>query len=241
VVRLDAFDLQVDDTERLQNYSSQITWLEGESAVQQDTVDIGRAAARRGVTVRQVGFAPVVRLRGWDRDGRLLTLETAEDALSLMGEVEIRFSSSEAQPLVLVPGHDLFLALTFEPVCAKGKPALYVEPIQTESLEPEGRRVLYNSGLLRVDELQFEVELFYVPVLRADFRPGMGLMVWGVVLFVISLMILWLAPPWLAWISAGRGEDENTQLRIQMLPGAGSDWQLRRLAHHLEEVLSNGD
>jgi len=241
VVRLDAFDLQFDDAEQLQNYSSQITWLEGETEVQQDAVDVDRASTHRGATVRQVGFVPVVRLRGWDREGRLLTLDTPEDALSLMGEVEIRFASPEARPLVFVPGHDVFLALTFEPVCAQGKPALYVEPVQAESSEPEERRVLYDSGSIMVDSLRFEVELFYAPVLRADFRPGMSLVVGSLVLFMISLIALWLAPPWLAWISAGPGEEENTRLRIQVLPGAGSDRQLRDLTHRLEEVLVSDD
>lgn len=239
VVRLDDFDFPVDQDQRLQNYSSQITWLEGEAEVQQDTIDLGRASSRRGATVRQVGFLPVIRLRGWDRDGRLLTLETAEDALSLMGQVEIRFASAEARPLVLVPDHDLFLALAFELVCPQAKPALHLEPTRGESSEPGAQKVLYGSGSIMVDDLRFEAEMDFVPILRADYRPGMGLVVAGLLLFVISLIALWVAPPRLAWLSVELGEDENTSIRVQTLPDAESDRQLLRLTDRLQEVLSN--
>jgi hypothetical protein len=238
VVRLDAFSL-APGGQPFQNYTSQITWLEGDAEVQQDALTLARASSHRGATVRQVGFVPVVRLRGWDRDGRLLTLETAEDALSLIGEVEIRFPSAEARPLVLVPAHDLFLTLTFEPLCAQGRPALYVEPIQAETSEPGAQQVLYDSGEVIVDDLRFEVELFFVPVLRVDYRPGMGLVVGGMVLFVISLFALWIAPPRLAWISAEPGDKEDTLLRVQMLPGVESGRQLLDLAQRLEEGLSS--
>jgi len=241
VVRLDAFDLQLDDDQRLQIYASQITWLESESEVEQDTIDVGRASSRAGATVRQVGFVPVVRLRGWDRDGQLLALETAEDALSLMGEVEIRFASAEARPLVLVPAHDVFLALTFEPVCAQGRPALYVEPIQGESSEPGPEQILFGSDSIVVDDLRFEVELLFVPILRADYRPGMGLVVGGLVLFIISLLALWIAPPQVASVSLGPAEDESIGIRVQTLPDAQSDRQLRHLTHRLEEALSSHD
>lgn len=241
VVRLDAFDLDVDEDQRLRSYSSQITWLEGEFEIQQDTITIGRPSSRRGATVRQVGFVPVVRLRGWDRDGRLLSLETAEDALSLMGEVEIRFATAEAQPLVLVPAQDLFLALTFEPVCTEGKPALYVEPVQGGISEPGAQRVLHDSGSVMVDGLRFEIELSFAPVLRADHRPGMGLVIGSLILFVGSLVAFWIAPPWLVQISAEPGEDENTILRVQMLPGADSDRQLLHLTRCLQEVLAADD
>ncbi len=238
-VRLDAFDLKAGADQRLQNYSSQITWLEAESEVQQDTVDMGRASSHRDATVRQVGFVPVVRLRGWDREGQLLTLETAEDALSLMGEVEIRFASPEARPLVLVPAHDLFLVMTFEPVCAQGRSALYLTPVQADTAEPGAERVLYDSGSIVVNGLQFEVELFFVPILRADYRPGMGVVVGSLVLFVISLSALWIASPRLAWLSAQRGQDDNTTLLVWVLPSAESDRQLRYLTQRLEEVLSS--
>ena len=237
LVRLDAFDLQVDDHQRLRNDSSQITWLEGEAEVQQDTIALGRPSSRRGATVRQVGFVPVVRLRGWDRDGRLLSLETAEDALSLMGEVEIRFASVEARPFVLVPAQDLFLALTFEPICAEGRPALHVETVRGETSEGGPEKILYDSGSFMVEDLRFEIDLSFVPILRADFRPGMTLAVGGLALFVGSLVALWIALPRLAWISSEPGEDEKNILRVQMLPGADGDRQLLHLTRRLEEVL----
>ena len=239
VQRLDAFELKLGDDQRLQNYSSQITWLEGEAGVQQDTLELGRASSRRGATVRQVGFVPVVRLRGWDQQGQLLALETAEDALSLMGEVEIRFASTEARPLVLVPAHDFFLAMTFEPVCAQGRPALYLTPVQTGTSEPGTQEVLYDSGSIEVDGLRFEIELFFVPILRADYRPGMGLVAGGLVLFVLSLSALWIASPRLAWLLTEPGQEDTTTLLLQLIPGPESTRQLRHLTRRLEEALSD--
>ena len=188
--------------------------------------------------MRQLGFVPLVGLRGWDGDGRLLTLETAEAALSLMGEVEIRFASAEARPLVLVPSQDLFLALTFEPACAGGKPALSVQPVRAETSEPGPERILYGSESIMVDALRFEVELSFVPILRADYRPGMGLLVGALALFVLSLIARWLTPPRLAWLSVEPGEDENTNIRVQTLPAADSDRHLVHLIRLLEEELS---
>lgn len=237
-VRLDAFDLRLGDDQQLQDYSSEITWLEGESEVEREVIGVGRPSTRGGATVRQVGFVPVIRLRGWDKDGHLLTLETEEDALSLMGQVEIRFPSPQARPLVLVPGYDLFLALSFEPLCAEGRPALYVEPTRTQSSVPPAREILVDSGSIRVDDLRFDVELFFTPILRADYRPGMGLVVGGLVLLLAALIALWLAPPWLGWISAGPEEEESTVLRVQALPGVESDRQLGQLAECLQEELS---
>jgi hypothetical protein len=238
-VRLDAFDLILGDDQRLQNYSSQITWLEAGSEVQQDTLELGRASSRKGATVRQVGFVPVVRLRGWDQQGQLLALETAEDALSLMGEVEIRFASAEAQPLVLVPAHDLFLAMTFEPVCARGTPALYLTPVQAGTAEPGTQEVLYDSGSINVGDLRFEVELFYVPILRADYRPGMGLVVSGLVLFVLCLSILWIASPRLAWLLTEPGPEDTATLLVRVWPDAESSRWLRHLTRRFEEALSD--
>ena len=239
-IRLDRFRMQLGDEQRLENIYSEITWLEGETELGQDLVGTGKPAKRDGVTIRQVGYVPVVRLRGWDRDGQPLMLETGEDALSVVGVTEIRFSSPKDQPVVLVPDHDLFLALTFEPLGEAGRPALHLDRIQERESERQPLAMLYGNGSVPVDGLRLDVELFFIPILRADSLPAMWLVVVGMVLVVIALAAGWLMPPKLVWIAVSRGEEEANLVQVLALPGGGITRWLPQLAAGLRRVLRDG-
>ena len=238
-VRLDAFHMDLVDGQRLQDYYSEVTWLEGNRELGKDVVGVGRPASRQGATVRQVGYLPVVHMRGWDEEGRRLVLETEADVLSVAGEAEFRFSSTDAEPLVLVSGHDLFLALSFEPMCAEGRPVLYVERIGGGGAERQTLGVLYESGSVLVDGLQLEVDLAFAPILRADSRPGVGLVIAGMALFVVALLVSWLVPPGLTWIAVGPGTKSPTWIQILELPGAGTRRELVNLSSRLRKVLGD--
>lgn len=239
IVRLDAFHMNLADDQRLQDYHSEVTWLEGNSELGKDVVGVGQPARRQGVALRQVGYLPVVRMRGWDAEGQRLMLETEADVLSVAGEAEFRFSSTDDQPLVLVSGHDLFLALSFEPMCAEGQPALYVDRIEGGGAERQRLGVLYESGSVSVDGLQLEVDLSFAPILRADFHPGVGLVVAGMALVVVALLVSWIAPPGLAWIAVGPGTENPARLQVLELPGAGTGRWLLDLSSRLREVLGD--
>ncbi len=239
-IRLDRFRMQLGDGQRLENVYSEITWLEGETELGQDMIGTGRPAKRDGVTIRQVGYVPVVRLRGWDSDGQPLTLETGEDVLSVIGVVEIRFSSPKDQPVVLAPDHDLFVALTFDPLCEAGRPALLLDRIHERESERQPLGVLYESGSVPVDGLRLDVELFFIPVLRADSLPAMWLVVAGMVLMVAALAAGWIIPPKLAWIVVSQGEEEKASVQVLALPGAGIYQWLPELADRLRRVLHDG-
>ena len=238
-IRLDAFEMHTGDDPRLRDYPSEVTWLEGDAELERAAVGVGRPTRRGGVAVRQLGYVPFVRMRGWDSEGRSLVLETGEDVLSVTGEAEIRFGTPEAQPVVLISDYDLFLTLTFEPLCAEGKPALYLERIDTGGTEREAVAVLYESGTVSLDSLQLEVDLSLVPILRADYHPGMGLVVAGMALAVLALIVTWFLPPWMVWVTAGQGEKDRTQVQILALPGPGSFRWLSPLADRLGEVLAD--
>jgi hypothetical protein len=238
-VRLDAFHMNRSDGQLLQNYHSEVTWLEGNRELGKDVVGVGRPARHRGVTLRQVGYLPVVHMRGWDREGQRLVLETEADVLSVAGEAEFRFSSADAEPLVLVSGHDLFLALSFEPMCAEGQPALYVDRIGGGGTERQRLGVLYESGSVLVDDLQLEVDLAFAPILRADSRPGVGLVMAGMALVVVALLVSWILPPRLTWIAVGPGRKSPTRIQILELPGAGTRRGLVNLSSHLRKVLGD--
>jgi hypothetical protein len=238
-IRLDAFDIRMGDDPRLQDYHSEITWLEGDTELEQAVVAVGRPTARQGASVRQVGYAPLVRMRGWDSQGRPLILETGEDVLSVTGEAEIRFSTSEAQPVVLISDYDLFLALTFEPRCAEGKPALHLERIDGDGAERQEVGVLYEPGTVSLDGLELEIDLSLVPILRVDYHPAMGLIVAGIALVVIALIANWILPPWLAWLTVGEEVEDGTQLQILALPGPGIYRWLPPLADRLRGELAD--
>jgi hypothetical protein len=238
-IRLDRFQMQLDEDQRLESTSSQITWLEGDAELGQDLVRTGQPAVRGGVTLRQIGYVPVVRMRGWDKEGQPLMLETGEDVLSLTGVTEIRFGSPQDQPVVLVPDHDLFLVLTFEPLCADGKPALHIDRIHEEGARRQSLGVLYESGQVLVDGFQLDVEMFFVPILRADSLPGIWLLMASLVLVLISLAAIWIVPPGLAWITLPPGEENQIRVQVRALPGAGITRWLPPLVNHLRRVLGH--
>jgi hypothetical protein len=239
VVRLDDFDMRFGDDQRLEEYSSQVTWLEGDSEIKQDRVEVGRPVMHRGITVRQIGYMPVVRMRAWDEDDQPLPLDTGADALSVTGEAEIRFSSPQGQPLVLVSDRDLILALTFEPMCDAGRPALNVDRIQSGGTGREALAAFFDSGSLEVDGLRLELDLNFVPILRVDRKPGMGLVALGMALVVTALLLAWIVAPSLVWIAVGQGGENQTRLQVRGLPAAGTDRWLTELAARLREELAD--
>jgi hypothetical protein len=236
-IRLDHFRMELGEDQRLNRTIAGITWLEAETELGQDFIGTGQPAKRGGVTIRQVGYVPVVRMRGWDEQGQPLMLETGEDVLSVAGAAEIQFSSPQDQPVVLASDHDLFLALTFEPLCEAGRPALHVDRIHREGNERRPLGVLYESGSVLVEGFRLDVELFFVPILRADSLSALWLVVAGMVLVVIALATGWLLPPRLVWIAVSQEEEDKTLVQVLALPGAGMYRWLPPLVERLQGVL----
>jgi hypothetical protein len=234
---LDHFDLEVGEDQRLKRAVGGITWLDSETELGQDVIGTGQPAKRGGVTIRQVGYVPVVRMRVRDQDGRSLVLETGEDVVSVAGPAEIRFSSPEDQPVVLVPEQDLYLALSFEPLCETGRPALHVDRLQEEGSQRQPLGILYESGPVPMDGLRLDVELVFAPILRADSLPGLWLVVASMILVVIALAADWLLPPRLLWIAMSQQEEGRTLVQVLALPGAGIYPWLPQLADRLRAAL----
>jgi hypothetical protein len=235
-IRVDRFGMELGKDQQLRRTFSEITWLEAETELGQDLIGTGQPAKRGGVTIRQVGYVPVARMRGWDEQGQPLMLETGEDVLSEVGAVEIRFNSPEDQPVVLVPDHDLFLALTFEPLCAAGRPALHVDRIH-DGGERRQLGMLYESGSVPVDGLQLDVELFFIPILRADSLPALWLVVLSMGMVVIALASIWVLPPRLVWLAVSQEDEDKTLVQVLALAGAGNYRWLPQLADQLQGVL----
>jgi cytochrome c biogenesis protein ResB len=254
-VRLDGFSLQLDENGRLRDYYSEITWLEDGAAVGEGVAGggapggMGQPAVRRGIAVRQVGYAPVVRIQGHDATGRPLIFQSDAEELNMSGQVEVTFPTPESQQLILVLGHDRFLALSFEPICTKDKPSLHIALVQAGSIddgnpqhgtaEQQTEVTLHESGLIELENLQVEVELEYRPILRADYRPGMNLIVVGVLLAIVALAVGWIVPSRLLWIAVGTDQGGSTLVQILPLPRTrGSRWP-QRLTTRLREMLAD--
>jgi len=230
-IQLDAFSIVPGE------YSSTVTWLDGETVVEQGLVGAGRISSYAGFTLRQAGYVPMVRMRGWDSDDAPLMLETEGDVLSMTGEAEIRFASPADQPLVLVPNKDLLLRLSFEDGCDGGGPALRVHRIGEGGDDLEALGTLDESGSVLVDGLRFEVELAWVPLLQVDRYPAAGLALVGLILFVIALIASWLASPRLLWIAMADEQEENSLIRVLALGGASARRWLSHLTSLFQEVL----
>jgi hypothetical protein len=240
-VRLDAFDLLAGEDGRLCDFGSQITWLRDDTVTGQDMLGVGQPSTHRGIAVRQVGFVPDLEIRGRDDAGRQLALQVAEAAAAPSPQAKVVFSSPGVQPLVLVPSLDLFLVLTFEPMDAQGIPALRVDMVREGGGNGQSLGVLHDSGVLSAHGLRLEVDLAYRPVLRIDFRPAMGVVLWGGGLAVVALAAWTLASPRLVWLVLGSGEDNTTLVRV-LVPSSlkGSVW-LSQFDSQLRRELAGGD
>ena len=265
-IRLDRFELVQDEQGQLLNYESTITWLRDGVELEQDVIRgrpplvAGRPAALQGITTRQVGYVPSVHIAGEDSSGRALALQTEAGELSLSGEVDVRFSTPDARPLIFIPSHDLFLALDFEPACEAGQPALEVALVQaadsddtgtqplpmrepesqtTRLSSPESSAVLQRSGVVEAEDLTIQIDLDFRPLLRIDYRPGMGLVLGGMALAVLALAVGGLVSPRLLWIAAGPEQDEATLVQILTPPNTrGSRWP-QAVADRLRETLAH--
>jgi len=244
-VRLDAFDLWQSQAGQLRGAESQVTWLVEGAAIQQATVSAGRPSSWRGMTVRQTAYVPVVRMRAWDDEDRLLTLQAAGNELLMPGEIEVVFATPEDRPLVLIPGQDRFLVLAYEPHCADRRASLGVSLVRNGESDGRALGTLHESGALTAEGLRLQVDLAYRPVLRVDYRPGMGLILAGAALALLGLAVIWIMPFRLAWVAVEEGEGQTTAVRLLAPAGAQGRRWLLHLADHLRdrlgEVLARGD
>jgi len=243
-IRLDEFELQQDEAGRVLGYGSKITWLQDGTAVGQGRVSSGHPIMLPGVTVRQVGYVPVIQMRGKDDTGRPLAFEAEAEGLSVSNDTKVVLATPDDRALILVLGHDRFLALTFEPACSQGKPVLQIVLLQagsldTTSAEQRVQAVIHESGLVELENLHVEVDLGYHPILQVDHRPGAGLILAGMMVALIAMAVGWLVRPQLLWIAVSTGEGGLTLVQILAPPKMrGSLWR-EPLASRLGEMLSD--
>lgn len=238
-IRLDAFDLRQDQDGQLLDCRSEITWLEDGVEVGRAEAGIGRPAAFRGIVARQVGYVPVVSMRGLDSTGRPLALKVGGEELSIKENVEITFPTPTAQQLIVIAGHELYLALSLESLSTQSTPALHLAVLGDDATEPQSLAVLRRSGTVEVEGLQLELDVDYRPLLRVDYRPGMGLVLAGLAVAVIGLAAGWLLSPRLLWIALGTDKQGRTLVQVLTLPAArGGRWP-ERLTSRLQETLAD--
>jgi hypothetical protein len=240
-VRLDGFASAQGQQGNLRLHRSEITWLENDTDRKQDTASFGSPSRYQGVTVRQVGYVPVATLAARDDGGRLLSLQSEGQDIGSAGAVQILFSSAADQPIVFLPGQERFLALSFDPDCADGRPALYVDLLQDGGEKTLASGSLQESGTLVLDDLEISLTLDYRPILRIDYRPASGLVVGGMIVLVAALVSVWLLSPRLVWLTPESDETGLTIVQIVIPPGLKGNRWLPQLAGQLGKVLADDD
>jgi hypothetical protein len=181
---------------------------------------------------------PVVSMHGLDGTGRPLALQVGGEEPSIKENVEISFPTPMVQQLVVIAGYELYLALSLESVSTQDTPSLHLALLDDDATEPQTLAVLNRSGTLEVEGLQLELDIDYRPLLRVDYRPGMGLVVTGLALAVLALAVGWLLSPRLLWIAPGADAQGRTLIQVLALPAAkGSRWP-ERLISRLQEALT---
>ena len=199
---------------------------------------VGQPAAFRGIAVRQVGYVPVISMHGLDGTGRPLALQVGGEEPGIRENVEITFPTPTTQQVVVIAGHELYLAVSLESLSPQGTPSLQLALLGDDATEPQSLAVLHRSGTVEVGGLQLELDVDYRPLLRVDHRPGTGLVLAGLVVAVIGLAARWLLSPRLLWIAPGTDEQGRILLQVLALPAArGSRWP-ERLTSRLQEALT---
>jgi hypothetical protein len=235
-VRLDAFDLRFNAQGQLADYRSRVTWLQDGAELQPDVATVGHPARVNGVVLRQIAYAPVVRLRAQARDGRTLLLQVPGQPAQGRDVVTVRFGSADDQPLVFVPQFERFFTLVFEPACAGSMPAVQIYQIEQAGEQREKVATLHDSGEVALGDVQLDVDLTYVPVLRLDYHPGMSVVFAALGAALIALIALWLFPARLLHVCAIAQSDSRTSVEIKVLAGPRQVHHLRALGSHLDEV-----
>jgi hypothetical protein len=238
-LRLDGFAPPSGETGQPCAYRSQLTWMEGDTSLNEVSLAAGRPVTRQGITVRQVGYVPVARMRATDDAGRPLALLPAGEERSLPGQVDVTFASPEARPVVLVPDENLLLMLAFEPPDPGGAASLQVALLEDGGTRVRPAGAVSESGSVEVDGVRLDLALAYRPLLRVGHRPAMGLLVAGMALGLLALAVGWLWPARLVWFSVAPGKESETLVRMLAPLGPGESRWLPRLAADLREVLSD--
>jgi hypothetical protein len=232
-LRLEEFGLPSGDGGPPCDYQSRLSLLETSSVMQEVTVTTGQPASFQGIAVRQVGYVPAVQIRGRDAAGRPLLLQEAGEDSGIPGQVEIVFPAPEAQPLLFVASHDLYVALSFTARAEDAEPELRVDLLGSDGTDRRTLQVLRESGAVEFDGSQLEVDLAFRPILSVDYRPGSRLVVLGMVLAAVAGLVLWILPPRLVWFRIEPQTGEATSVRIVAL---GGDRCRRRLPRLVQQV-----
>ncbi len=239
-IRLDAFDLPTGSEGQPDSgqYESRITWLAGDQPVGQGIAGVGRPATRGGLAVRQVGYMPDVTLRGVDRTGKPVLFQPGGVTSKAAEQVSLAFGSSETQQVVVLPDQGFFLLLDLEPASGGADPMLRLALLRNAEAEQQPLAVLRQSGAVSFDGFSLEVDLGYRPVVQVDYRPGMALVIAGIVLAVVALAVGWLVGPRLVWMAVAPDQDRAV-VHLLALGGAGESGWFSRLAAQLQEKLTD--
>jgi hypothetical protein len=239
MLRLDGFEMHLDQGGRLEDYTSRMTWLEGAASVQGMAVSTNRPARFEGLSLHQVGYLPQVQIRAWDGAGNALVLESGGEAQPAAVQAEIRFLDADEQPLVFVPAQERLLVLVFEPSCQRDQPALHVDTVTEGGNGRQRLASLTSSGEVVTHDLRLRVELSYGPMLRLERRPGMSLVVLGLGLGTLALLVGWLVPPRLISVVAEPQRGGGVRIQIVAPPGARARQWLAQLGVRLEGMLAD--
>lgn len=238
-LRLDDFEMQLDQEGRLRDYASGVTWLEGPVVVQETVVSARQPVRFGGLSLHQVGYLPRIQLQAWDGAGKALALEAGGEAQAGTAQVEIRFLEADQEPLIFLPEQERLLVLVFEPTCRRGQPVLHVDSVAEGGNGRQRLASLTSSGQVVARDLRLQVELWYGPMLRLSRRPGMGLVLSALGLGALALLVGWTASPRLISIVAQPQQGGGVRIQIAAPPGARVRQWLEQVRIRLEAMLAD--
>ncbi len=239
-IRLDAFKplTAVEGKPDGGQYESRITWLVGDQPVGQGMAGVGRPATRDGLAVRQIDYVPDVTLRGVDQAGKPVSFLPGGVTSQAAEQVSLAFGSSETQQVIVLPDQGFFLLLDLDPTSDGADPLLRLALLRSAEAEQQSLAVLRQSGEVSFDGLKLDVDLGYRPVVQVDYRPGMTLVIAGIVLAVVGLAVGRLFGSRLVWVAVAPAEDK-TAVHLLAFGGVGESDGFLQLAAQLQEGLTD--
>jgi hypothetical protein len=238
-LRLDSFEMQMDQESRLVDYASRVTWLKGPVVVRETVASARQPVRFEGLALHQLGYLPRVQLQAWDGSGNPLALESGGEAQPGTAQVEVRFLEGDEEPLVFVPAQERLLVLVFEPMCRQGQPILHVDSVGEGGDGRQRLASLTSSGEVVAHDLRLRLELSYDSLLRLNRRPGMSLVLSGLSLAALALLIGWLVPPRLIAVTAEPWGGGRVRVQIVAPPGVRVRQWLAQLGIRLEGMLAD--
>jgi hypothetical protein len=221
----------------LARLDSQLSLLQGATALRALNLGLGRSARYEGLALYQVGYGPAVRVRAQTAQGEVLALQRLVGDPAPGPALRVRFSGSQQEQLLAIPKADLVLRLVYYPTLpAQGlqRPTLHAQLLRGSDNQLVAEAFLSSGGQLSTPAAQVELQVEYFIILRAEREPELPVAAAGGALLLLGLVGWWSWSPREVWLALRSGP-EGTVGQLILPAGHAQEPWATCLQHFLAE------